>query len=190
MIKRIWILASLLAFFILLGLSLFFYFQPTFYQPTPGVEYQIRIAEGEVVGRSGGEVRWRLFLEEMEDMDGDVMHFKEGVYGEFYREDEVEYTITSNEVIYYTKKGDIEFLGSVVLTTEEGDRLLSEHLLWDDKEETLESPGPVRLLVGKSILRAARMKGYYQDDIFDFFDDVTLEVLLGSQRKEGEEEHE
>lgn len=185
------ILSSLLFLSLVAGLALFFYFQPTFYTPPPPVDFQMRIYGGEVVGREGGEVRWRLFVEEMEEVKGDKMTFTQRPYGEFYRQGEVQYTIVSDSILYHVKTGDLEFIEDVILETPEGDRLTSDLLLWDEKLQEISSPGPVQLFMGENRLEADGMKGYHQEDIFDFWDHVVLSIPVSRKdMDEGEREDE
>lgn len=136
-------------------------------------------------------MQWRLIIDEVEEMDGHSYHFTGGSYGEFYGEGEVVYMITSDEIIYDTKRGELDFIGSVVLENPQGDLLKSQRLLWNDRDEELTSPGPVQLFVGYTVLEAESMKGFYRDDIFDFFDDVILTVpLRGQDRDKGREDDE
>lgn len=192
MVRKVLIfLSTLLVILLVVGFALFLYYQPTFHIPTPQLDYQIRIHGGEVIGWQEGEVRWRLLVKEMEEMKENLVIFSGGTYGEFYRKGEVEYTIRSEVIQYYPKTKDLEFIGSVLLTTKEGDTLESHLLLWDDNLKELTSPGPVKLLSKGNRLEAERMKIYQQEDIFDFWDHVILSVPLSGQgRDKGEEEDE
>lgn len=190
MTKRVQLIfGSLLVLFVVVGFSFFYYFQPTLYTPPRPADFQLRIQDGEIVGRESGEVRWRLFVQEMEEMKEDLMVFTDGTYGEFYRQGEVEYTIVSDVIYFHVPTGDLEFVDSVVLETSEGDRLESHLLLWDEERKVLSSPGSVQLFMGEKRLEAERMSIYQEDDIFDFWDQVVLSVPTSGQgRGQGEEE--
>lgn len=192
MIKRgLVIFLSLLVLLLVIAFSLFLYFQPTFYVPASVVDFQLKITEGEVVGWEDGEVRWRLFVEEIEDVKDDYMNFTGGTYGEFYRDGDLEYSITSEKIIYHVKTKQLDFIDAVVLTTVEGDYLTSQRLHWDEDTKELTSPGPVTLYLGENQLQAQRMTVYQEEDIFDFWDQVVLSVpLWGDVKHEGEDEDE
>lgn len=175
--KALLIVASIIGILLILAFALFLHFQPTFDFFTPSlVDYQLRIKEGEVVGRRDGEVQFRLIAKEIEEIEDHQFYFTGEPYGEFYQGSEVAHIITSDTILYHTKKGDLEFLGSVSFETLEGDRLLTDLLLWSDKDDELLSPGPVKLFMDGAVLEAKKMRVFYREEIFDFFDDVVLTV--------------
>ncbi len=55
-------------------------------------------------------------------------------------------TLTANEVLYFEKEDRFEARGNVVVVTQDGKRLEGEHLVWNEDERKVRTPGFVRII--------------------------------------------
>ncbi len=55
-------------------------------------------------------------------------------------------TLTSERVLYFDQEDRFEARGNVVVVTQEGKRLESEHLIWNEADHKVRTPGFVRII--------------------------------------------
>ena len=71
----------------------------------------------------------------------------------FYNDDlEVASQLTANYAVSYEDEGKMEAKGNVVLINEEGEKLNTEHLIWDEKKELIYSNEFVKVTTADEII--------------------------------------
>jgi len=77
----------------------------------------------------------------------------EGIEILFYDGDlEVASQLTANYAVSYEDEGKMEAKGNVVLINEEGEKLNTEHLIWDEKKELIYSNEFVKITTADEII--------------------------------------
>lgn len=64
-------------------------------------------------------------------------------------------TLTADSLIYYDRRGQFEAYGNVIVVTQEGKRLRSETLTWDESDRTIRTTAFVRITTPSE-----RVEGY------------------------------
>lgn len=65
------------------------------------------------------------------------VEFPEGLKVEFYDGEEIESTVTANYAISYSKTEQMEARNKVVIINSEGEKLETEHLIWDRRNDRI-----------------------------------------------------
>jgi len=77
----------------------------------------------------------------------------EGINLVFYNEDkEITSHLTANYAINYEREGRLEAKGDVVLINEIGEKLNTEHLIWNQKDEKIYSEAFVKITTADEII--------------------------------------
>ncbi|MFM7023474.1 MAG: LPS export ABC transporter periplasmic protein LptC [Flavobacteriales bacterium] len=111
-------------------------------------------------------VRVRLQGKTMEQYDGDIAHdeFKDGVHLIFFDEHKkVESEMTANHATRLRTTNKMEARGNVVVFNKKGDKLNTEHLVWDANSRKIFTEEHVRITTADKIITG---KGLISDETF------------------------
>lgn len=111
-------------------------------------------------------VRVRLQGKVMEQYDGEIAHdeFKEGVHLWFFdQQKKVESEMTANYATRQRTSNKMEAKGDVVVFNKKGEKLNTEHLIWDANTRKIYTDEPVRITTADKILKG---NGLISDETF------------------------
>ena len=114
-------------------------------------------------------VRIRLQGKVMEQYDGDIAHdeFKKGVHLWFFdQEKNVESEMTANHATRFRTSNQMEAKGNVVVFNKVGDKLNTEHLVWDANTRKIFTEEYVRITTKDKIITG---KGLVSDETFTHY---------------------
>jgi LPS export ABC transporter protein LptC len=105
----------------------------------------------------------------------------EGVWVGFYNDDEkLETTLRANYGIHYPNRKRIEVKYDVEMVNKEGEKLNTEHLIWDQNTKRISSDAFVKITTAKQIIMG---KGLESNDDFTNYQirEVTGTIQLGNE---------
>mgnify|MGYP000886262317 FL=1 len=145
---------GLTALMIILVLTFRWWVKPP--PPQESIPPSVELVESRLIGRKDGVRQWELLTKSVLQADEVITLSDLGEISIF--QDEQPYLSVSAQRATWRRKQDIlELFGPVVVEGEDHFRLESEHLIWEGKQATLTSPGPVLINWQEMELRAEEM---------------------------------
>ena len=111
-------------------------------------------------------VRVRLQGKVMEQYDGEIAHdeFKKGVHLWFYDLDKkVESEMTANYATRQRASNQMQAKGNVIVFNKKGEKLNTEHLIWDANTRKIYTEEPVRITTADKVIKG---NGLVSDETF------------------------
>ena len=109
----------------------------------------------EITYSDSAKIKLKLFANQMDKYIGDKQHVElpKGVKIEFYNDSmHITSRLTANYAIRYENQKKMEAKRDVVVTNDKGERLNTEHLIWDEEKKTIYTNAPVRVTTLKEII--------------------------------------
>lgn len=109
----------------------------------------------EIIYSDSGEIKVKLKspLIERYHTDSAYVVFPKGVWVEFYGEDRrVKTKLTADYGIKYENLGKMEAKKNVVLVNEKGERLNTEHLIWDERQQLIYTETFVKITTSEQVI--------------------------------------
>jgi LPS export ABC transporter protein LptC len=104
-----------------------------------------------------GVKRWELYSDMARLYQTQRLAYSDNIYAEYYKEDKVVSTLTSDKAIINTDTNATEAEGHVVLVVENGSRLDTDKLNWNPDTDEIKTDEKVHVLKGSDEITAIGM---------------------------------
>ncbi|NMB01113.1 MAG: LPS export ABC transporter periplasmic protein LptC [Firmicutes bacterium] len=124
--------------------------------PPEAVPPSVQLIESRLVGRKDGVRQWEILSKSVLQA-GDQVTLRDLDEIVMFQGEEPYLSIWTEQATWERKSDLLRLEGTVVVEGEDNFRLESDLLVWDGKQETLSSPGPVSILWNGMEIEAAEM---------------------------------
>jgi LPS export ABC transporter protein LptC len=126
----------------------------------------------------------------MQTYDNDVPEpftvLSEGVMIDFFNQNQKpETTLRANYGVHYPNKKRMEVKYNVVVVNKDGERLNTEHLIWDENQKKIMSDAFVKITTGKEVIMGKGLESnqdFTQYQIKEVTGTIRLEDDMGSEK--------
>lgn len=133
-----------------------------------------------------GKVKMKLSAPLLERFvkEKEYTEFREGVHVEFYNTaGEKDSELTANYAIDYTKQEKMEAKGNVIVINQNGDKLNTEHLIWNQKLKQITSEVFVQITTEDEIIYG---DGLVANEDFTQYEIVNTKGIINIEENEDE----
>lgn len=179
---------------LMIAVSVYLYFNQEAGQDTDGLseeaidqvqddvivdEPPVRISQGRVMGIKNEKREWLIeadIVSIAEDRQTTIFeNIREMI---IYKEEEPHLRIMANSCIANLLTNDMEFVGEVVMTAENGNSLSGERILWHSEEERISSDDEVELFVDDHYIVAGGLSSNMEMTRIDFYARTSVTIKL------------